>query len=82
MNTLMTETDLLKTYNKLPEEYKQKITDYLQFIIFEYNKNNENSEHTLLTNTSKKRKLGIWERGTFYMSPDFNEPIEDLADYI
>jgi len=31
---------------------------------------------------TKKRKLGLWEGTEFYIAPDFNEPLEELAEYM
>jgi len=30
----------------------------------------------------KKRKLGLWEGKITYIAPDFNEPLDDMADYM
>ncbi len=30
----------------------------------------------------EKRKLGLWQDKIAYIAPDFNEPLEDLADYM
>jgi len=32
--------------------------------------------------TDNKRKLGLWEGKITYIAEDFNEPLEDLADYM
>jgi hypothetical protein len=32
--------------------------------------------------TEQKRKLGLFSKGTFVMSDDFNEPIDDFKDYM
>ena len=30
----------------------------------------------------KKSMYGVWKNESFYMSPDFDEPIEDFAEYM
>ena len=32
--------------------------------------------------TPKKSMYGVWKNESFYMSPDFDEPIEDFAEYM
>ena len=32
--------------------------------------------------TQKKSMYGVWKNESFYMSPDFDEPIEDFAEYM
>ena len=32
--------------------------------------------------TSKKSMYGVWKDEKFYMSPDFDEPLEDFAEYM
>ena len=34
------------------------------------------------TVTPKKSMYGVWKNESFYMSPDFDEPIEDFAEYM
>lgn len=33
-------------------------------------------------NIKKKRKLGVFPEGTFVMSDDFNEPLDDFKEYM
>ena len=30
----------------------------------------------------KKSMYGVWKNESFYMSPDFDEPLEDFAEYM
>ena len=32
--------------------------------------------------SAKKSMYGIWKNEPFYMSPDFDEPLEDFAEYM
>ena len=34
------------------------------------------------TVTPKKSMYGVWKNESFYMSPDFDEPMEDFAEYM
>ena len=34
------------------------------------------------TVTPKKSMYGVWKNESFYMAPDFDEPLEDFAEYM
>lgn len=34
------------------------------------------------TITPKKSMYGVWKNESFYMAPDFDEPLEDFAEYM
>ena len=34
------------------------------------------------TVTPKKSMYGVWKDESFYMAPDFDEPLEDFAEYM
>ncbi len=34
------------------------------------------------TAVSKKSMYGVWKNEPFYMSPDFDEPLEEFAEYM
>lgn len=34
------------------------------------------------TNVPKKSMYGVWKNEPFYMSPDFDEPLEEFAEYM
>ena len=34
------------------------------------------------TTAPKKSMYGVWKNEPFYMSPDFDEPLEDFAEYM
>ena len=34
------------------------------------------------TAVPKKSKYGVWKNEPFYMSPDFDEPLEEFAEYM
>ncbi|MEG3969168.1 DUF2281 domain-containing protein [Microcoleus sp. T2B6] len=73
---MMIETAILKNLEKLPESVKQAVLDYIEFLVNRY------AEEVPKTEKAAKRGgLGIW-KGKIWMSDDFDEPLEDLKDYM
>jgi len=63
--------------NKMSSVQEIQVANMIAYFYFPKNliENNEIQDNN-------KRKLGLWEGTEFYIAPDFNEPIEDLADYM
>ena len=66
---------LEKWADKIPSIQELHVSDGLAYFFYPVAKN-ETKEPV------KKRKLGLWEGTDFYIAPDFNEPLEDFADYM
>jgi mRNA-degrading endonuclease RelE of RelBE toxin-antitoxin system len=73
---MMIETAILKNLEKLPESVKQAVLDYIEFLVNRYAQEPPKTEKT-----AKRGGLGIW-KGKIWMSDDFDEPLEDLKDYM
>ena len=56
----------------LPESIKKEISDYMDFLMSKKQKKNK---------PKKQLKAGFM-KGTFKMSPDFDDPMEDFKDYM
>lgn len=70
------ETAILKNVEKLPESVKQAVLDYTEFLVIRY------AEEAAKTEKAARRGgLGIW-KGKIWMADDFDEPLEDLKDYM
>ncbi|MCT7985419.1 DUF2281 domain-containing protein [Laspinema sp. A4] len=69
----MIENAILKNVEKLPESVKQSVLDYTEFLVNRYT--------TAPAKTPQRGGLGIWQ-GQIWMSDDFDEPLEDLKDYM
>ena len=70
------ETAILKNVEKLPESVKQAVLDYTEFLVNRY------AEKAAKTEKAAKRGgLGIW-KGKIWMADDFDQPLEDLKDYM
>jgi mRNA-degrading endonuclease RelE of RelBE toxin-antitoxin system len=70
------ETDILKNVEKLPESVKKALFEYTEFLV---NRHFEEANKT--EKPTKRGGLGIW-KGKIWMADDFDEPLEDLKDYM
>ena len=69
----MTEEKLiLSKIQQLPEQLKQEVLHYAEFLQAKYNAQNSKP---------KNRKAGSAE-GKFTLAPDFDEPLEDFKEYM
>ena len=68
----MNDQDLLKKVSELPVGLKEEVSDYVDFLI---------SKHLKPESPKKPLKFGMM-KGTFIMSDDFDEPLEDFKDYM
>lgn len=68
----MAET-LMKMYETMSETDQKELYDFALFLI------SRNEEKTKPQN---KSMYGVWKNEHFYMAPDFDEPMEDFADYM
>ena len=72
----MLEHEILKNIEKLPESVKQAVFDYTDFLVKRYAESSPNQ-----VEPAKRGGLGIWQ-GKIWMSDDFDEPLDDLKDYM
>jgi hypothetical protein len=68
----MSELDLLTKVSQLPPNIKGEVEDFVDFLI---------DKHDIKNLQKKKLKFGMM-KGTFIMSQDFDEPLEDFKDYM
>lgn len=68
----MVEQVILKELNLLPETLKLEVLDFIGYL-----KNKRKKEAFV----DKKRPVFGSAKGTFIMSPDFDEPLEDFKEY-
>ena len=63
----------------IPEEYMGEIYNYLEFLEYKilYKRHHEESPCRF-----PNRRPGILRDPDFYMSPDFDEPLEDFKEYM
>lgn len=62
---------LFEKLSKLPENLKQEVADFIEFLL---QKNKDNLPE-------RKPVFGS-ANGAFTLSPDFNKPLDDFKDYM
>ena len=67
----MTNTALYTRISTLPRPVQNELLDYMEFLIVKYKGKKE----------KKHPKAGCM-KGTFKMSADFNEPLDDFKEYM
>ncbi|NJN89322.1 MAG: DUF2281 domain-containing protein [Leptolyngbyaceae cyanobacterium RM2_2_4] len=67
---------ILKKLGSLPELLQLKVLHYIDSLIEEQNKASEQE------NVPKKYRVAGTMKGMIIMSDDFDEPLEDLKDYM
>ena len=66
------EKAILSQIQQLPEQLKQEVLHYIEFLQAKYNAQNQKP---------KNRKAGSAE-GKFKLAPDFDAPLEDFKEYM
>jgi hypothetical protein len=70
------EDQLMHEIKNLPEYLREEVTDFVHF----FNSKLENEPFKNVV-TNKARKAGFL-KGSFNMSPEFDEPLEDFKEYV
>ncbi len=71
----MTEDKLiLSQIQQLPEQLKQEVLHYVEFLQKKYNAQNNSGKR-------KQRKAGS-AKGKYKLAPDFDAPLEDFKEYM
>lgn len=73
----------LVLYNKIlqmPEEVKDQVNDFIDFIISRKELKKDELDHSGKS-TNDKRPFGIL-KGKIKMADDFDEPLDDFKDYM
>ena len=69
---LMTYLQLYQKYQALPPVYQAEVADFVEFLATRKAINKPNERKTPVFGSAK---------GQFQMSPDFDAPLDDFADY-
>jgi hypothetical protein len=67
----MTQIQLYKKISYLPDNLKSEVNDFIDFLMNKRKKDNK----------KKQPKFGS-AKGQIYISPDFDEPLEDFKEYM
>ena len=70
---------LEKEIETLPQATVGEVVDFIRFIKTKFSTQTESSTKTQM---QRKSLYGIWKDEPFYMSPAFDEPLEDFAEYM
>ncbi|MEJ7684256.1 MAG: DUF2281 domain-containing protein [Segetibacter sp.] len=70
----MSELDFLEKVKLMPADYQQEVKDFINFV-WEKKMGRD-------ADISGRRKLFGAFKGKMWMSPDFDEPLEELKDYM
>ncbi|UTC62335.1 DUF2281 domain-containing protein [Treponema sp. OMZ 788] len=70
----MTNSVLEKEIATLPHAAISEVVDFIRLIKLKFPEENAVSE--------KKSLFGVWKNEPFYMSPDFDDPLEDFSEYM
>jgi len=73
---MMVQGAILEKLEKLPESLQTEALHYIEFLLERYAKESAPKEMP-----KKKRKAGLL-KGKIWMSEDFDEPLEELKDYM
>lgn len=65
---------LLKMYETMTADAQKELYDFAVFLL--------SKKETPIPTEQKQSIYGIWKNDDFYMSPDFDEPLEDFAEYM
>lgn len=71
----MIQPAILEKLEELPESLQTEVLHYIEFLLEKQAKNSNQEKPT------KRGGLGIW-KGKIWMAEDFDEPLEDLKDYM
>ncbi len=81
----MTEQLFVRQFGQMPEGMKQEVLSFFEYLLFKYKIpqtsdtiNGVSGEPETLS--QKSPKAGFL-KGTFILSEDFNEPLEDFKEY-
>ena len=65
---------LEKEIETLPLAALSEVADFVRLIKLKFTEEDDVS--------IRKSMYGVWKNEPFYMSPDFDEPLEDFAEYM
>ena len=66
---------IMQMYEMMNETAQKELYDFALFLL-------NRSEASNKVEPAKKSMYGVWQNEHFYMVPDFDEPLEDFAEYM
>ena len=77
----MKEPTILEKYEALPESLQTEVEHYIEFLLQTYAQTKSTPPDENKETPDKSHGYGSWA-GQIIMSDDFDEPLEDLKDYM
>ncbi|MEZ4826037.1 MAG: DUF2281 domain-containing protein [Bacteroidia bacterium] len=74
----MSHQQIIKLFDALPENYQLEVMHFIEFLM---QKSQVKHVKEIDQTERKKRHFGH-AKGKIYMSPDFDQPLEDFKDYM
>ena len=82
----MSEQLFIKQYSQLPEAIKQELAAFMEYLLFKYQHQSKKTPTDGNGNNEplrqKKSPKAGFLKGSFIMSSDFDEPLEDFKEYM
>ena len=69
---IMSDIELLKKVSKLPENLRKEVDNYIELLLEKH----EEADHS-----KKPLRFGMM-KGTFVITDDFDEPLDDFKEYM
>ena len=70
----MTRVDFCHKVSFLAPDLQQEVADFVSFLL--------SKQPKAPKSTLKKKRMFGCEKGSYYMAPDFDAPLEDFKDYM
>lgn len=82
MQNFTSDTALLQTFHALPYQFQEEAWTFMQFLMEKQKKAIESGVQNKPTEKKKKRQIGFFPKGTFILSADFDQPLDDFNEYM
>ena len=79
----MSTAEIVCQLEELPELKKQEASDFIAFLLAKEKAEKQKAEKDIFTKVEGNPDKGFGSlKGKIWMSPDFDEPLEDFKDYM
>ncbi len=79
----MSTAEIVSQLEELPEEKKQEASDFIAFLLAKTKAEKQKEDKPSFTKVDGNPDRGFGSlKGKIWMSPDFDEPLEDFKDYM
>ena len=79
----MSTAEIVSQLEELPEEKKQEASDFIAFLLAKTKEEKKKADKISFTKVEGNPDKGFGSlKGKIWMSPDFDEPLEDFKDYM